>query len=57
MSAVSETDPGELPTHLLELSQVEEMVIARHVQMMVYRYRGHHDLVHSEYHMPKRAIL
>ena len=42
MSTENEMDPGELPTHLPELSQVEEMVIARsHVQMMVYRYRGH----------------
>jgi hypothetical protein len=42
MSAEKEMDPGELPAHLPELSQVEEMVIARsHVQMMVYRYRGH----------------
>ena len=42
MSAENEMDPGELPAHLPELSQVEEMVIARsHVQMMVYRYRGH----------------
>src|SRR5467141_3178521 len=43
MSAENEMDPGELPTHLPELSQVEEMVIAQsqYVQMMVYRYRGH----------------
>jgi hypothetical protein len=35
-------DPGELPAYLPELTQVEEMIIARcHVQMMVYRYRGH----------------
>jgi len=29
MSAENEMDPGELPAHLPELSQVEEMVIAR----------------------------
>ncbi|KID81041.1 ATP-dependent DNA helicase PIF1 [Metarhizium guizhouense ARSEF 977] len=35
-------DPGELPAYLPELTQVEEMIIARsHVQMMVHRYRGH----------------
>jgi hypothetical protein len=35
-------DLGELLAYLLELTQVEEMIIARsHVQMMVYRYRGH----------------
>jgi hypothetical protein len=42
MSADNDMDPGELPPHLPELSQVEEMVIARsHVQMILYRYRGH----------------
>ncbi|KID81448.1 ATP-dependent DNA helicase PIF1 [Metarhizium guizhouense ARSEF 977] len=42
MSAENEMDPGELPTHLPELTQVEEMIIARcHIQMVVYRYRGH----------------
>ena len=42
MSAENEMDPGELPAHLPELTQVEEMIIARcHVQMMVHRYRGH----------------
>jgi ATP-dependent DNA helicase PIF1 len=42
MSADNEMDPGELPAHLPELTQVEEMIIARsHVQMLVYRYRGH----------------
>lgn len=42
MSADNEMDPGELPAHLPELTQVEEMIIARcHIQMMVYRYRGH----------------
>jgi hypothetical protein len=42
MSADNNTDPGELPAHLPELTQVEEMIIARsHVQMMVHRYRGH----------------
>jgi len=35
-------DPGDLPTFLPELTQVEEMIIARsHIQMLVYRYRGH----------------
>jgi hypothetical protein len=42
MSVDNEMDPGELLAHLPELTQVEEMIIARsHVQMMVYRYRGH----------------
>jgi hypothetical protein len=42
MSAENNMDPGEVPAHLPELSQVEEMIIARsHVQMMVHRYRGH----------------
>jgi hypothetical protein len=42
MSRENDMDPGELPAHLPELTQVEEMIIARcHVQMMVYRYRGH----------------
>jgi len=42
MSADNEMDPGELPAHLPELTQVEEMIIARsHVQMLVHRYRGH----------------
>ncbi|KIE03504.1 ATP-dependent DNA helicase PIF1, partial [Metarhizium majus ARSEF 297] len=42
MSAENEMDPGELPAHLPELTQVEEMIIARcHIQMVVYRYRGH----------------
>src|SRR5271155_2930136 len=42
MSADNEMDPGEVPAHLPELTQVEEMIIARsHVQMMVHRYRGH----------------
>jgi hypothetical protein len=42
MSAENEMDPGEIPAHLPELTQVEEMIIARsHVQMMVHRYRGH----------------
>ena len=35
-------DPGVVPSHLPELSQVEEMVIARaHVQMLVKHVRGH----------------
>jgi len=42
MSAENEMDPGDIPAHLPELTQVEEMIIARsHVQMMVHRYRGH----------------
>jgi len=42
MSADNEIDPGELLAHLPELTQVEEMIIARsHVQMLVYRYQGH----------------
>lgn len=42
MSADNNMDPGEVPAHLPELTQVEEMIIARsHVQMMVHRYRGH----------------
>jgi hypothetical protein len=42
MSAENEMDLGELPAFLPELTQVEEMIIARsHVQMIVHRYRGH----------------
>lgn len=42
MSADNHMDPGIVPSHLPELSQVEEMVIARaHVQMLVKRVRGH----------------
>jgi hypothetical protein len=42
MSAENEIDPGDLPAYLPELTQVEEMIIARsYVQIMVYRYRGH----------------
>ena len=42
MSAENEMDPGDVPAYLPELTQVEEMIIARsHVQMMVHRYRGH----------------
>lgn len=42
MSAANNMDPGTVPSHLPELTQVEEMVIARaHVQMMVKRVRGH----------------
>lgn len=42
MCAENEMDPGDVPAYLPELTQVEEMIIARsHVQMMVHRYRGH----------------
>lgn len=42
MSVENNMDPGALPTHLPVLTQIEEMIIARsHVQMLVYRYRGH----------------
>jgi hypothetical protein len=42
MSAENNMDPGTVPGHLPELTQVEEMVIARaHVQMLVKRVRGH----------------
>ena len=42
MSAENDMDPGELPAGLPKLTQVEEMIIARsHVQMLLYRYRGH----------------
>jgi hypothetical protein len=42
MSANNGMDPGVVPDYLPELSQLEEMIIARsHVQMMVFRYRGH----------------
>jgi uncharacterized cysteine cluster protein YcgN (CxxCxxCC family) len=41
MSAENGMDPGDVPAYLPELTQVEEMIIARsHVQMMVHRYRG-----------------
>jgi hypothetical protein len=42
MSEENEIDLGEVPLYLPQLSQLEEMVIARaHVQMLVKRYRGH----------------
>ena len=42
MSADNQMDLGIVPSHLPELTQVEEMVIARaHVQMLVKRVRGH----------------
>jgi ATP-dependent DNA helicase PIF1 len=42
MSVENNMDPGVVPSYLPELSQVEEMVIARaHVQMLVKRVRGH----------------
>jgi len=42
MSAENEMDPGSVAANLPELTQVEEMIIARsHVQMVLFRYRGH----------------
>ena len=42
MSGDNKMDPGDVPAHLPALTQVEEMIIAHsHVQMLVYRYRGH----------------
>jgi hypothetical protein len=42
MSMENKMDPGEIPAYLPKLTQIEEMIIARsHVQMMVFRYRGH----------------
>jgi hypothetical protein len=42
MSTENHMDPGTVPGHLPELTQVEEMVIAQaHVQMLVKRVRGH----------------
>jgi hypothetical protein len=42
MSADNEMDLGELPAYLLELTQVEEMIIAwSYMQMIVHRYRGY----------------
>jgi len=42
MSIENHMDPGELPAYLPALSQVEEIIIARsHMQMLIYRYRGH----------------
>jgi len=42
MSAENEMDPGSVADILPELTQVEEMIIARsHVQMVLFRYRGH----------------
>jgi hypothetical protein len=42
MSVENHMDPGVLPAHLPVLTQIEEMIIARsHVQMVLYRYRGH----------------
>jgi hypothetical protein len=42
MSAENEIDLGELLAHLPELTQVEEMIIARsYVQMIVHCYHGH----------------
>ncbi|KIX03168.1 uncharacterized protein Z518_06719 [Rhinocladiella mackenziei CBS 650.93] len=51
MSAENAMDPGERPAHLPALTQIEEMIVARsHVQMMVYRYRGHQ--YHYSGHFP-----
>ena len=42
MSAENRIDPGVFPAYLPALTQIEEMIIARsHVQMVLYRYRGH----------------
>ena len=42
MSAENHIDLGTVLGHLLELTQVEEIVITRaHVQMLVKRVRGH----------------
>jgi hypothetical protein len=42
ISAENKIDLGELLAYLLELTQVEEMIIARsYVQIMVYRYRSY----------------
>ena len=42
MSADNQMDPGIVLSHLPELTQVEEIVIARaHVQMLVKRVHGH----------------
>jgi hypothetical protein len=42
MSTDNEMDPGEIPVHLPALTQAKEIIIARsHVQILVYRYRGH----------------
>jgi hypothetical protein len=41
MSAENDIDPGDIPSHLPELSQIEEEIIARcYVQMSVRKYRG-----------------
>ena len=41
MSDDNEMDPGEVPAHLLALSQVEEMLIARvHLHLEAKRIRG-----------------
>ncbi|CAG8983616.1 hypothetical protein HYALB_00004638 [Hymenoscyphus albidus] len=42
MSADNMLNPGPVTDALPELTQVEEMIIARsHVQMVLFRYRGH----------------
>jgi hypothetical protein len=52
MSAENSMDPGIVPSHLPELSQVEEMVIARaHVQMLVKQVRRHQSV-----HWPLRYV-
>jgi len=41
MSAENNMDPGDIPSYLPKLSQIEEEIIARcHVQMSVRKYRG-----------------
>ena len=42
MSVDNEMDLGDIPAHLPELTQVEEMIIAwSHMQMIVHRYHSH----------------
>jgi hypothetical protein len=41
MSMENDMDPGDIPSHLPELSQIEEEIIAHcHIQMSVRKYRG-----------------
>jgi hypothetical protein len=42
MSIENKMDLGDIPAYLLELTQVEEMIIAQsYVQMIVHYYYGH----------------